>query len=200
MKIGVLGLQGGVVEHVFIARKALENLGYQGEVVVFKKPSQLQDLDVIIIPGGESTVIGRLMERLGLIEPLRDKLFEGTPCLGTCAGMVLLAKKIKDRVLGEVKQPSLAVMDVEVVRNLYGRQRESFEIDLKIPVLGDKPFRGVFIRAPAVTRLWGTAESLAELDGVTVFARQGAVYAAAFHPELTDDTRIHELVIKEAKR
>ncbi|ALL00456.1 pyridoxal phosphate synthase yaaE subunit [Pyrodictium delaneyi] len=200
MKVGIVALQGGFCEHVYMLRKLAEETGWSIEPVLVKKPSNLRGLDAVIIPGGESTTIGVVARRIGLLDELRDLLESGLPAMGTCAGATLLAKSVRDRVVGETRQPLLAVMNIEVVRNYYGRQRESFEVDLKIPVLGEKPFRGVFIRAPAITRLWGRAKGIAELDGVTVAAEEDGKLALAFHPELTGDTRIHRYFIENIKR
>ena len=196
MRVGILAYQGGVYEHEFMLKKAMSELGISVEVVLVRKPGQLNKLDGLVIPGGESTTIGRLAERFGVLELLRDLVREGLPLLGTCAGAIMMAKKVRDNVVGEVQQPLLGVMDVEIVRNYYGRQRESFEVDIKVPALGGEPYRGVFIRAPAITELWGGAQSLAELEGVTVLARQGSMLASTFHPELSGDVRLHKYFIK----
>ncbi|RLG75521.1 MAG: pyridoxal 5'-phosphate synthase glutaminase subunit PdxT [Thermoprotei archaeon] len=197
MRIGVLAYQGGVYEHEYMLRRAFTELGVNGDVVLVKKPNQLREIDGVIIPGGESTTIGRLAERFGVLDLLRDLIKEGLPAFGTCAGAIMMAKKVRDSVVGEVQQPVLGVMDVEIVRNYYGRQRDSFEIDLSIPTLGEEPFRGVFIRAPAIVKLWNDAEPLAKLEGVTVLARQKNMLASTFHPELSGDTRLHKLFIEE---
>jgi len=178
-------------------RKVFDELRLDGDVVIVKRPHHLRDIDGIIIPGGESTTIGRLAKRFGTLDIIRDLVVNGTPAFGTCAGAVMMAKKVKDSVVGEVKQPLLGVMNIEVIRNFYGRQRESFEIDLEIPILGNKLFRGVFIRAPAIIRLWGDAKPLAKLDDVVVLAEQRSMLASTFHPELSGDTRLHKYFIRE---
>ena len=206
MRIGILALQGGVYEHHYMLRRAMEELGLTGELILVKRPQHLRGLDAIVIPGGESTTIGRLASRLGILEPLRDALREGLPALGTCAGAVMLAKSVRDARVGETGQPILGVMDVEVVRNYYGRQRESFELDLHIEGIEGGPYRGVFIRAPAITRLWGGAKAIAwapgvgEDDKVAAAAVEGGLLATVFHPELTGDTRIHKLFLETVKR
>ncbi len=202
MRIGVIGYQGGVAEHVVMLRRAAERLGYSVEVVLVKRPEHLERLDGIVVPGGESTTIGKLMERLGVLEPLREMLEKGLPAMGTCAGAILLSKKVRDRVRGPVAQPLLGVVDAEAVRNYFGRQRESFEIDLEIEgVTGSKPFRGVFIRSPAFSEVWGSAKPIARLpgEGEIVAVKQGATLALAFHPELTGDTRLHEYWLQLVK-
>ena len=197
MRIGILGYQGGIYEHLYMIRKVFDELRLDGDVVIVKRPHHLRDIDGIIIPGGESTTIGRLAKRFGTLDIIRDLVVNGTPAFGTCAGAVMMAKKVKDSVVGEVKQPLLGVMNIEVIRNFYGRQRESFEIDLEIPILGNKLFRGVFIRAPAIIRLWGDAKPLAKLDDVVVLAEQRSMLASTFHPELSGDTRLHKYFIRE---
>ncbi len=200
LRIGILAYQGGIYEHEYMLRRAFTELGVNGDVILVKKPSQLREIDGVIIPGGESTTIGRLAERFGVLDLLGDLIREGLPAFGTCAGAIMMAKKVRDSAIGEIQQPVLGVMDVEIVRNYYGRQRESFEIDLSIPALGEEPFRGVFIRAPAIVKLWNGAVSLAKLEDVTVLARQKNILASTFHPELSGDTRLHKLFIEELIR
>ncbi len=181
-KIGVLAVQGNFREHAAVLRR----LG--AEVVEVRKAEQLDALDGLVIPGGESTAIGRLIRLYGLEEPIRR--FE-RPVLGTCAGMILLAR---DAVDGMPGQPLLGGVDIVVRRNGYGRQVASFEADLELP--GEpEPLRGVFIRAPRVEQAGPDVEVLAELDGEPVLLRHGRFIVAAFHPELTDDTRVHELFL-----
>jgi 5'-phosphate synthase pdxT subunit len=190
-KIGVLALQGAFREHIVMVRQ----LG--AEALPIRWPEQLKGLDGLIIPGGESTTIGKLMTEYKLGEELQNLASEGLPLFGTCAGMILLAK----RVTGLDLQP-LAVIDIEVRRNAFGRQVDSFETELLIPVLGQNPFPGVFIRAPWIERFGDGVESIAQLqDGTIVAARGENILVSAFHPELTDDTRLHEyfLNIVEAR-
>ncbi|GGJ07135.1 pyridoxal 5'-phosphate synthase subunit PdxT [Alicyclobacillus cellulosilyticus] len=180
MNIGVIALQGAFVEH----QKALARLGVSS--VLVKRRQHLAGLDGLIIPGGESTSIGRLMREYDLLEPIRDLAQHGMPMLGTCAGMIILAKRISG---GE--EPHVAVMDVEVARNSFGRQRESFEADLDIPVLGSRPFPAVFIRAPHIVSVGPNVEVLATYQDRIVAVQEGHLLALSFHPELTDDDRIH---------
>ncbi len=185
MKIGVLALQGAFVEH--IAR--LRSLGV--DAVEVRLPEQLGDLDGLIIPGGESTTIGRLAVEFGLVEPLRQ-FAQQKPVWGTCAGMIFLAKDI-----GIDRQPILGVMDIVVNRNAFGRQIDSFETDLHIGPIGDIPFHAVFIRAPLVMEVAEGVDILAQLeDGRIVAVREGHLLATAFHPELTDDDRLHRYFIQ----
>ena len=189
MKIGVLALQGAFIEHI----KMLRQLGAQTAEI--RLPEQLDDLDGLIIPGGESTTIGKLATSYGLIEPLR-RFARSRPTWGTCAGMIFLAKDI-----GIDEQPILASMDITVDRNAFGRQIDSFETDLEIAGLPGEPFHAVFIRAPVVTEADDPVTVLARLeDGRIVAARQEHLLATAFHPELTGDLRLHSYfcaIVKE---
>jgi pyridoxal 5'-phosphate synthase pdxT subunit len=180
MKIGVLCLQGAVSEH----GDALASCGADVEYV--KTKEQLKGIDGLIIPGGESTTIGKLIERFGLTEPIREMSAAGTPVYGTCAGLILLSRAIpgSDQFL-------LGLMDTTVSRNAFGRQRESFEADLDIPVLGPEPYRAVFIRAPQILGYGPEVQVLAAYNGSPVAARQGNLLVTSFHPELTDDNRMH---------
>jgi 5'-phosphate synthase pdxT subunit len=183
-RIGVLAVQGAVREHV----AAIRDVG--AEPVEVRLPRDLVDLDGLILPGGESTAMRRLIDAYGLREPIASLARGGTPMLGTCAGMILLAERIDD---GD--DPLFGLLDIAVRRNGYGRQLDSFEADLDAPSLGDEPLHGVFIRAPMVTGVGPGAEVLArDPDGTPVAVRQGRVLGTAFHPELTGDRRIHRLL------
>lgn len=185
LAVGVLALQGGFAEHSAVLRR----LGVDASQV--RLPSQLDGLDGLIIPGGESTTISRLMHEWDLIEPVRRRAHEGMAIWGTCAGAILLAERA-----GDLDREGLRLMDITVRRNAFGRQVESFEAGLDVPVLGPPPFRGVFIRAPVIAEAGLSAEVLASLAGGTVVAaQQGALLATSFHPELTDDTRFHEFFL-----
>jgi 5'-phosphate synthase pdxT subunit len=175
--VGVLALQGDFEAH----GRVLRELG--ADVREVRVPADLDGLDGLVIPGGESTVMTLGIEREGLAEPLRDLIRAGTPTLGTCAGMIML-----DRA-------HLGLLDVEVERNAFGRQLASFEADLPIPALGDEPLRAVFIRAPRVDKAVNGLEVLAEVDGHPVAIRQDHILAVAFHPELTDDPRVHAWLV-----
>ena len=182
MKVGVLASQGAFAEHIAV----LHQLGV--EALPVRLPQALAGLDGLIIPGGESTSISRLMLDYNLINEIKNLAKNGLPIFGTCAGMILLATEISD---SEVEP--LGVMEIRVRRNALGRQRESFETELSIPVLGEKPFPGVFIRAPIIERASSEVEILAKLtDGTSVAARQENLLVSAFHPELTDDWRFHQ--------
>ncbi|MFC1904171.1 pyridoxal 5'-phosphate synthase glutaminase subunit PdxT [Chloroflexota bacterium] len=186
MKVGVLALQGAFIEHISV----MQQLGV--EALAVRLPDELNGLDGLIIPGGESTAILKLMQNFSLIQPLRELAQAGLPILGTCAGMVCLAKKVSDRELD-----TLSVMDIVVRRNAFGRQVDSFEAELSMPILGDKPFPAVFIRAPFIEKAGPQVEILAHLpDGAAVAARQGKLVASAFHPELTSDLRFHSYFLQ----
>jgi 5'-phosphate synthase pdxT subunit len=192
VKIGVLALQGAFAEHI----KMLQRLGV--EAVEVRRADQLEGLDGLIIPGGESTTMGLVAERWGLVEPLRHWVQGGHPTWGTCAGMILLAERASGQKQGG--QPLLGGLDVTVNRNYFGRQTESFETLLTVPCLGDEPVRAVFIRAPAITEVGPQVERLAELktdngEQVIVAVRQKVILATAFHPELTGDLRWHALFL-----
>ena len=185
MKIGILALQGAFVEHSHVIRR----LG--SEAVAVRLPGQLHDLDGLIIPGGESTTMSRLMAEYQLLQPLRDLAKDGLPILGTCAGMILMAKSVPDFGL-----QTLGLMDITVRRNAFGSQVDSFEADLEMPVLGQPSFHAVFIRAPVIEAAGSAVEVLARLpDGAAVAARQGRMLAVAFHPELTPDVRFHRFFL-----
>lgn len=189
-RVGVLALQGAFAEHVH----AFERLGV--EAVEVRLPEQLWELDALVIPGGESTTMSLLMDGFALREPVLELAGRGAPIWGTCAGMIMLAKDVQDE-----RVHSLDLMDLRVLRNAFGRQVDSFEADLRIPALGEKPFPAVFIRAPVVEGAGDEVEVLARLpDGRIVAARQGHFLATAFHPELTDDPRFHQLLLDMANR
>jgi 5'-phosphate synthase pdxT subunit len=182
MRIGVLASQGAFVEHIAILRQL------EVEALPVRLPQELASLDGLIIPGGESTSISKLMLTYNLVDEVRNLAKNGLPIFGTCAGMILLASKISD-----LDVEPLGVMDITVGRNAFGRQKDSFETELSIPVLGEKPFPAVFIRAPVIEQANGRVEILARLaDGTGVAARQGKLLASAFHPELTSDFRFHQ--------
>jgi len=190
MRIGVIGVQGDVSEHVDAVARAIRETGRQGEAFAVRRREDLDRVDGLTIPGGESTTISKLLVKLGLFDEIvRRATKESMPIMGTCAGCILLsrdagllAEKSRTRLLG--------LMDMAVDRNAFGRQRESFEADLEVQGL-DSPFHCVFIRAPAILRTWGECKPLARYRDRIVLARQGNLLGAAFHPELGGDLRIH---------
>ncbi len=187
LTVGVLALQGAVREHL----KLLALAGAQG--LAIKWPDDLPKLDALIIPGGESTTIGKLMVKYGFVDSIKRFHAEGKPIYGTCAGLILLAKTIT-----EGDQPLISLMDIEARRNAFGRQRESFEADMLIEAIGETPFRGVFIRAPWIQKAADSVKVLAKFDNKMVMAQEGNLLVSAFHPELTDDPRIHRYFLDMA--
>jgi pyridoxal 5'-phosphate synthase pdxT subunit len=201
VKIGLLALQGAVEPHA----RSLARLG--AATIEVRRTEHLADVDALVVPGGESTTISMLLDRQELREPLAARLAEGMPALGTCAGMILLASEVLD---GRPDQRSFGAIDLSVRRNGFGRQVDSFEADLDLALAAppgadaadvpagtgrDEPFPAVFIRAPVVERVGDDVEVLASVDGSPVLCRQGAVIVSSFHPELSDDTRIHQLLL-----
>jgi 5'-phosphate synthase pdxT subunit len=188
LRIGVLALQGDFEAHI----KMLEELGVEGKAV--RLPKHLENLDGIILPGGESTTIGKLMVLYGLDEPLQQKIREGLPIWGTCAGLILLARETDNALEG---QPLLASMHIRVRRNAFGSQRESFETNLTVPAIGEAPFHAFFIRGPAVESVGSEVEVLATLDDGTIVAvREGHLSGTAFHPEIGGDPRFHQYFLR----
>lgn len=185
MNIGVLALQGAFREH----RMMIEACGH--DVVEVRKPQDLDLVQGLIIPGGESTTIGKLMQDFSLNNIILKKAEQGLPIFGTCAGLIMMAKTIKGR-----DQYSLGLMDITVTRNAFGRQIDSFESDLSISVLGRKPFRAVFIRAPLIEQVAPNVGILAQYQDKIVFARQGNFLVCSFHPELTGDDRVHKYFLQ----
>jgi len=184
-RIGVLALQGDFAEHIDIFRR----LGVAAREV--RHPQELADLDGLVIPGGESTTMTRLISEFALVEPLRERAQKGFPVWGTCAGMIVLAQRVS-----ELDWPTLGALAIAVRRNAFGRQVDSFETDLAVPALGQQPFHAVFIRAPIVEEVSDGVEVLAKLEnGKAVAVRQANALATAFHPELTEDDRFHRYFI-----
>ncbi len=185
-RIGVLALQGDFIEHISMLQKL------DVEAFPIRLRQQLQNLDGLVIPGGESTAIARLMHLYNLTDSIQELISDGLPVLGTCAGMILLSKNGT-----QLNSETIGAIDIEIRRNAFGRQINSFETDLSIPAIGKESFRAIFIRAPVITRVGPEVEILARLeDGTSVAARQGKVLVCAFHPELTDDTRFHRYFLE----
>jgi len=180
LKIGVLALQGAVAEHI----QMLSELGVSAFPI--RLPTQLNSIEGLVIPGGESTTISKLLRDYQFIQPLQELASQGFPLMGTCAGMILLAKKAT-----EFPWQTIGAIDIEVKRNAFGRQIDSFEADLTIPVLGDTSYHGIFIRAPIIEKVSEEVNILCRFNGSVVAVQQGTAIACAFHPELTDDSRIH---------
>jgi 5'-phosphate synthase pdxT subunit len=189
-RAGVLGLQGDFREHL----DTFERLG--AEAVDVRRPEQLDDIDALVIPGGESTTIGKLAAHYGFIPKLKERVAQGMPVWGTCAGAIFIARDVPGH-----PHPLAGLMDIRVQRNAFGRQLDSFEADLDVPALGAEPFHAVFIRAPLIESVGDGVEVLSTLsDGTIVAARQGSLMATSFHPELTHDGRFHEYFLKVGRR
>lgn len=185
-RIGILGFQGAFVEHEL----QIERLGQKA--VDVRYPQQLDELDGIILPGGESTTIGKLLVSTGMLEPLREKILTGLPVWGTCAGMILLARELENDTVRH-----LATMDITVKRNAYGTQIDSFDTCIPIPAVSDRPVPLVFIRAPYITRIGPDVEVLCKIDGHIVAAREKNMLVTSFHPELTEDISFHRYFLSK---
>jgi len=194
MRVGVISVQGAVPEHIRMSEAALRAMGRKGEVIAVRRLDDLRAVDCLIVPGGESTTISKLLRKLGLFDEVVQMGTEGTPMMGTCAGCVLLAKEGGEQA-ERTGTELLSLMDMAVDRNAFGRQRESFEAPLHIEGL-DLPFPGVFIRAPLITRVWGGCRVVCVHQGEAVMARQGSLLALSFHPELTGDPRLHQMLFE----
>ena len=183
--VGVLALQGDVAEHV----RALERAG--ARAVAVKTREELERVEGLVIPGGESTTVMKLLDRFALAEPIKARVRAGMPLWGTCMGMIVAAHDVAG-----LDQPTLDLIDITVRRNAFGRQNESAEVDLPIPAIGEKPFPAIFIRAPWIERVGPAVELLAERDGHGVMVREGHVLGTSFHPELGSDARVHAYFLK----
>lgn len=195
INIGVLAVQGDVAENIAATRMALDELGIEGIVTEVKTPEQISDLNGLVIPGGESTVIGTLSLVNGSLKKIKEKIASGMPVLGTCAGMIVLSKKTKDRIVGEMDQPLLDYLDVKIERNAFGRQRDSFEADISLEKIGIPTYRGVFIRAPSVIETGKGVEVISKFNEKIVAVKQGNIIGTSFHPELTGDLSVHKYFV-----
>jgi 5'-phosphate synthase pdxT subunit len=195
INIGVLAVQGDVAENVAATRMALDELGIEGIVTEVKNPEQISELNGLIIPGGESTVIGTLSLVNGSLKKIKEKIATGMPVLGTCAGMIVLSKKAKDRIVGEMDQPLLDYLDIKIERNAFGRQRDSFEANISLEKIGIPTYQGIFIRAPSVIETGNGVEVISQFNEKIVAVKQGNIIGTSFHPELTGDLSIHKYFI-----
>jgi 5'-phosphate synthase pdxT subunit len=197
LNIGILSIQGDIEENIHACNKALKELGVTGDVIEVKDQDEILDIDGLIIPGGESTVISIMMS---LKQPnwkiLKQKINEGLPVLGTCAGLIILAKRVQDKTIGKTEQKLLENLDITVERNAFGRQHESFEADLDIPLIGESPFKSIFIRGPIVKEIGKDVQILAKYNDKIVAVQQNNIIGTSFHPELTEDNRFHSYFIK----
>lgn len=190
----MISVQGAAPEHIAALKVAMANLGMAGDVVSVRRAKDLEGVQCLVLPGGESTTISKLLRRFDLFDRIIDLANEGLPIMGTCAGCVLLSKEGDDQV-EKTETELLKLMDMAVDRNAFGRQRESFEVPLNIKGM-DEPFPAVFIRAPLITKVWGNCEPLATHSSCIVMAKQDNLLALSFHPELSDDARIHEMLLR----
>jgi 5'-phosphate synthase pdxT subunit len=195
LKIGVVALQGAVSEHVEVLNKAMKELKIDGNAVYVRNVKDLDDISGLVIPGGESTTIDRLMITTGMYEKIIELAKKGLPILGTCAGTILLAKE-GDEQVKQTNTKLLGLMEMKVLRNAYGGQVDSFEANVNIPEIGDKPFRAVFIRAPTIEKVWNDTKVWAKYKDTIIGVKKGNILALTFHPELSGDLRIHKYFIK----
>ncbi len=194
IRVAVLALQGDFEKHI----EVLTRLGADARAA--RLPADIQQADAIILPGGESTTIGKLMQRYGLDTEIKAAAQAGKPIYGTCAGLIMLAREIKSDTAERGGQPTLGLLDITVARNAFGRQVDSFETDLSVPAIGDEPVHAVFIRAPIVTRAGAEVEILATFHDDIVFVQQNNLLGTSFHPELGDDDRVHRYFLSLARR
>ena len=196
LNIGILSIQGDVAENVSATEAALKELGANGKIIQVKTPEQISTLDGLIIPGGESTMIGQLSLVNGSLKHIKEKIESGMPVFGICAGLILLSKNAQDRIVGNTDQPLLDLLDVKVERNSFGRQRDSFEAKISLEPVDISSFHGVFIRAPSITDVGKEVEVLSKFNEKIIAVKQGNVMATAFHPELTSDISLHKYFVK----
>ena len=194
--VGVLALQGDVEENIKATTNALREMNLKGKVISVRYPDEILEVDGLIIPGGESTVMGLLLSiKNGLLDSITKVLQNRIPIMGTCAGMIVLAKKSYDKVVGNKKQLLLGALDIEIERNSFGRQYDSFESTLEISGIGND-FKGIFIRAPTVISTGSRVQILSKFDGKIVAVQQENIIGTSFHPELSGDNRMHRLFIE----
>ena len=197
--VGILALQGDVTENFMATMAALHDAGMDATVSQVKTPDQISKLDGLIIPGGESTMMGQLSMVNGAMNALKEIINEGTPVFGICAGMILLSKNSKDRVMGSTEQPLLDMLDVEIERNSFGRQKDSFQAEISLEPIGISSFQGVFIRAPAILTSGSNVEVLSKFNEKIIAVKQGNILATSFHPELTQDVSLHKHFVEMIK-
>jgi pyridoxal 5'-phosphate synthase pdxT subunit len=195
--IGVLAVQGDIEENITAADEALQHMKVRGTVKSVRYSKEINEVDGLIIPGGESTVISSLATiQEGSLQTIRTRISNGMPVMGSCAGMIMLSKRAYDRVVGETKQQLLGNLDIVIERNAFGRQNDSFETDLYIPILGRDAYKGIFIRAPVITEIGNGVNTIAKFNNKIVAVNHKNIIATAFHPELSGDDRLHRHFIK----
>jgi len=195
ISVGVLSIQGDVQENLLSAKAAVDELGIDANVSDVRTPEEISQLDGLIIPGGESTTIGQLSLVNGSLKVLKEKIQNGMPVLGICAGMIMLSNTANDRVVGKTDQPLLDIFDIKLERNSFGRQKESFESDVSLDSINIPKFNGVFIRAPSVSDVGSDVEILSKFNDRIIAIKKGNVIGTAFHPELTEDISLHKYFI-----
>lgn len=196
--IGVLGFQGDIEENIAATKQAFHEMQVEGSVELVRYPEEVEKVDGLILPGGESTVQSTLAAIQRSLPVIKKRISEGMPVMGTCAGMIMLSRRAFDRVVGDTKQKLMGNLDIVIERNAFGRQGDSFEVDLSINMLGKEAFKGVFIRAPAVSEVGKDVEVIAKLSSKVVAVRQKNIIGTAFHPELSGDSRMHKHLVKMA--
>ena len=195
MTIGVLGLQGDIEENVAATNQALQELRINGNVEMVRYPEEIERIDGLILPGGESTVQSSLVAIQRSMPVIKKRISEAMPVLGTCAGMIMLSKRAYDRIVGSTKQKLIGDLDIVIERNAFGRQNDSFEANLSLSILGNEAFNGVFIRAPAVSEVGKDVEVIGKLNNKIVAVKQKNIIGTSFHPELSGDSRMHRHLI-----
>ncbi len=195
LNVGILSIQGDVQENLLSTKAAFDELGINGNITQVKTPNEISQLDGLIIPGGESTTIGQLSLVNGSLKILKEKIENGMPVLGICAGMIMLSKTVDDRVVGKTDQPLLNILDIKLQRNSFGRQQDSFESDISMDSIGIPKFNGIFIRAPSVSDVGSDVKILSKFNEQIIAVKKGNVIGTAFHPELTTDISLHKYFV-----
>lgn len=199
LNVGVLAIQGDVQENILSTEAALMESGIEGTVKTVKTPEEISQMDGLIIPGGESTTIGQLSLVNSSLKKIKEKIENGMPVLGICAGMIMLSKTADDRVIGKTNQPLLEFLDIKLERNSFGRQRNSFEAEIPMDSIGIQKFNAVFIRAPSVSEVGSGVEVLSKFNEKIVAVKKGNIIGTSFHPELTQDSALHKYFINLIK-
>ncbi len=195
LTFGVLSIQGDVLENILSVKAAIDALDIDATVTAVRTPDEISKVDALVIPGGESTTIGQLSKFNGSLKILKEKIEQGMPVLGICAGMVLLSNNANDKVVGKIDQPLLNILDIKLERNSFGRQRESFESDISLDSIGIPKFNGVFIRAPSISDVGSDVEILSKFNEKIIAVKKNNVIGVAFHPELTTDISLHKYFV-----
>ena len=195
LNVGILSIQGDVQENILSTKAAFDELGIDGNIMPVKTPDEISKLDGLIIPGGESTTIGQLSLVNGSLKTLKEKIENGMPVLGICAGMIMLSKTADDRVVGKTDQALLNILDIKLQRNSFGRQQDSFESDISMDSIGIPKFNGIFIRAPSVSDVGSDIEILSKFNEQIIAVKKGNVIGTSFHPELTTDVSLHKYFV-----